>query len=51
MARGVNVALYVNVSLLVPVPALCVFVCLISNQSASKNNVICDNADACCLLH
>ena len=43
MTGGVNIALSENASLLVPLCALCVLVSLISNQSASKNSVICDN--------
>ena len=37
---GVNIYLYVCVSLLVPVCPVCVSLCVISNQSTSKNHVI-----------
>ena len=37
---GANIYLFVCVSLLIPVCPVCVCLCVISNQSTSKNHVI-----------
>ena len=39
---GINMSLYVRFSLLIPVCAVYVCVCAVSNQIKSKNHVICD---------
>ena len=42
ITSDVNIYLYVCVSLLIPVYALCVCLCVISDQSTNENHVICD---------